>query len=374
MTISAQMKLYANLLRVLEFAEVDGNFSTLAAAVDSIIAGSAGGETRNALSLGGVAANLYSLKTGNGGGAFAVGAVTADSVLSAAPFLTGKYTNIDQNYLLMQGFGYDSGVSKYGNVSIRSSYVSNSNSAGLEFYVGPSGISTAKALDIVSDGSLVVPGIYSSTTANAASVYIDSAGKLYRSTSSERFKTDIEPLSSNFADALLVAQPIWYRSLCAGDNPDWSYYGLSAEKMAEIDPRYVFWSPQYKTIIETVDEQVPVTESISVVEESVEIVGGQAVLSHTHKNIDQQVYDEYPLFDQAGQPVMVNVDGKKQQAIYRQPRMTTRPVPHNTRVVDDSLPMIPDGVQYERLTVALLSIVQRQQLRLDALESSLIAP
>jgi hypothetical protein len=82
---------------------------------------------------------------------------------------------------------------------------------------------------------------YNNTTASAANMYVFSDGGLYRSTSSIRYKTDVETLQPQYADALLGCRPVWYRSLCANDNKEWGYWGFIAEEVAEIDPRLVFW-------------------------------------------------------------------------------------------------------------------------------------
>lgn len=71
---------YSTLLRLLEYAEVDGNWTNVETYINGLIAGTAGYEAGNALKLGGVAANLYSLKTGNGGGPFSSGAMTTQGV------------------------------------------------------------------------------------------------------------------------------------------------------------------------------------------------------------------------------------------------------------------------------------------------------
>jgi hypothetical protein len=42
-------------------------------------------------------------------------------------------------------------------------------------------------------------------------------------------------------DATLAIEPIWFRSLASADDPSWSFYGLAAEDVAEIDPRLVNW-------------------------------------------------------------------------------------------------------------------------------------
>lgn len=81
----SKMKLYSVLLRLLEYAEVDGNFAELAGAIDNIIAGTAGYEAGNALKLGGVAvgAGGFSPKGGPGSlQAFSVGALTAASIVT----------------------------------------------------------------------------------------------------------------------------------------------------------------------------------------------------------------------------------------------------------------------------------------------------
>jgi len=82
------------------------------------------------------------------------------------------------------------------------------------------------------------------TTGASANAVIDSStGLLQRSTSSLRYKIDIEPITDS--SKVLQLQTIWYRSnpdTCPFDNPKWSWYSFSAEQAAEIDPRFVFWT------------------------------------------------------------------------------------------------------------------------------------
>jgi len=82
---------------------------------------------------------------------------------------------------------------------------------------------------------------YNVTTASAANANLDSNGYLYRSTSSIKYKTDVETLGDNYADAILGCRPVWYRSTTSNDNPGWGYWGFIAEEIAEIDPRLVSW-------------------------------------------------------------------------------------------------------------------------------------
>lgn len=80
------------------------------------------------------------------------------------------------------------------------------------------------------------------TTANGANVYIDpTTGAVSRSSSGLVYKRDVETMDPAHADALLGARPIWYRSAVETDPQDWSWWGLAAEELAEIDPRLVHW-------------------------------------------------------------------------------------------------------------------------------------
>ncbi len=88
---------------------------------------------------------------------------------------------------------------------------------------------------------------YNFTTGSAANLFVSSNGSLYRSTSSELFKINIESIEDAWADKVLDLQPIYYKSTAAGDigaiPENWTHYGFSAEQVATIDPRLV----SYKT-------------------------------------------------------------------------------------------------------------------------------
>ena len=122
----------------------------------------------------------------------------------------------------------------------------------LVFSTTANGVSyPTERMRIASDGALFSVPVYNSTTASAANVSIGSNGHFQRSTSSEKYKTDIETLQDNYADALLNVRPVWYRSTCEGDNPNHGWWGFIAEEVAEIDPRLVHW----KTTNVTYDEK-----------------------------------------------------------------------------------------------------------------------
>jgi hypothetical protein len=107
--------------------------------------------------------------------------------------------------------------------------------------------SDSQALGIGSDGSLRLQHVYDDTTSNSANMYIHSDGthQVMRSTSSERYKKNIETLEDKYADAVLGLRPVWYKSKCEADNPDYSHWGLIAEEVAKVDPRLVTFRNEY---------------------------------------------------------------------------------------------------------------------------------
>lgn len=147
------------------------------------------------------------------------------------------------------------------------------------------------------------------TTASAANAVFNGSDRLLKSTSSEEYKTAIEPLEVWRADKVIdEAVPIWYRSLAPADDPDWSWYGLTAEQMAEIDPRLVHWSYRPSDY-----EETPVYQTV------------------------------------AGQTRQVGVDRRLKEGAVK----------------------VPDGVAYERLTVMLLDVARREKAKVAALQSEM---
>lgn len=170
--------------------------------------------------------------------------------------------------------------------------------------------------------TLLIPasGIYNNTTASAANVYVGETNTLARSTSSGRFKTDVEDLDEERAsDIVSGLRPVWYRSLCDLDKKEWSWYGLIAEEVAEVDPRFVQWKTD-----ETTYEDREVTEDMEV--ESIDEDGVVTVQT-------------------------VEVTSVKQVPV--------------TRRLDKP---VPDGVMYDRIVVALITKIQELEGRLQKLE------
>ena len=123
-------------------------------------------------------------------------------------------------------------------------------------------------------GGMFLQNVYDNTTSFGANMYIHTDGvhEVLRSTSSERYKKDIETLEDKYADAVLGLRPVWYKSKCEADNPDYSHWGLIAEEVAKVDPRLVTFRTEItkryrdleteKEIVETTKLDEPQAESV----------------------------------------------------------------------------------------------------------------
>lgn len=87
--------------------------------------------------------------------------------------------------------------------------------------------------------SIIFPNI--TTTASAANAFLDSgaSNRLYRSTSSIRYKKDVEAIEAVEYDKLRNLRPITYHSKAEADDPNRRWFGLIAEEVAEVYPELV---------------------------------------------------------------------------------------------------------------------------------------
>ena len=91
------------------------------------------------------------------------------------------------------------------------------------------------------DGGVTFPRVGTTAASANASLNAADGNNLLRSTSSGRYKRDVEPVEQAHSDAILALEPVWYRSTAAADRPDWSWYGLIAEDVARVEPRLVHY-------------------------------------------------------------------------------------------------------------------------------------
>lgn len=145
--------------------------------------------------------------------------------------------------------GIDPSLWMYGTVEATTSYVmlrhTQKDYPDGYLYVGAGNPGTYGGGVRVS--SLWVDGAYmwfenhpTTTAAANAVIAVSPQGRFYRSTSAAKYKTAIEPIEKDRAEAFFEhCQPSWYRSLCPDDRKDWSWYGYIADEVAKVEPRLV---------------------------------------------------------------------------------------------------------------------------------------
>jgi hypothetical protein len=101
--------------------------------------------------------------------------------------------------------------------------------------------SPTERMRLAQDGRLFVPSVWDFSTSGGTTVVVTSDDQIRKAASSIKYKTDVEDLQDSYADQILNIRPVWYRSLCDGDDPNHSYWGFIAEEVAEIDPRLTTW-------------------------------------------------------------------------------------------------------------------------------------
>lgn len=94
--------------------------------------------------------------------------------------------------------------------------------------------------DSVGPTTIRIPFVTQTAGGNAAR--FDANNRLIKANSTRALKEGVEDLDRSYAYNMLNnLKPVWYRSKCAADNPDWSWYGMIAEDVSEVDPRMATW-------------------------------------------------------------------------------------------------------------------------------------
>ena len=105
------------------------------------------------------------------------------------------------------------------------------NSADSAFYIQNT-TGSFNSFKVRGDGWLVSPTTYNNTSGVAANVGIDSAGNIFRATSSIKYKTNIKPYDKGL-DSVLLMNPIYYKSISDFDG-DKQFAGFIAEEIDEL--------------------------------------------------------------------------------------------------------------------------------------------
>ena len=108
-------------------------------------------------------------------------------------------------------------------------YIKAGTSASSDWGFWIDNSSSTTIMRIRNDGVVYLPTTYSLTTATAANVNIDSQGILYRSTSSIKYKTDVQDAVHGLSDVMKL-RSVTYKGINDGDTV---FGGLIAEEVHE---------------------------------------------------------------------------------------------------------------------------------------------
>ena len=97
------------------------------------------------------------------------------------------------------------------------------------------------------------------TTSSSANAVFGSSGGLAKSTSSLRYKTDVQSLAELSAEHIVDnLRAVQYKSLAAGDSPEDVFIGLIAEEVAQVAPNLVAYA-----LIPEVSEEEMVPDGVA---------------------------------------------------------------------------------------------------------------
>ena len=85
------------------------------------------------------------------------------------------------------------------------------------------------------NGSCYIANIFGTTSSGGIAVFVNSDGKLGKSTSSRRFKEEIQPMGQS-SEALFALNPVTFRYRKEIDSAGTSQFGLVAEDVEKVNP------------------------------------------------------------------------------------------------------------------------------------------
>jgi trimeric autotransporter adhesin len=109
--------------------------------------------------------------------------------------------------------------------------------AGIGIHTADNVIAIRASAEDVSN-SCYIGQIFGATSAGGTAVFINGVGKLGTTTSSRRFKEDIQPMDKA-SETLLALKPVTFRYKKEIDPEGRSQFGLVAEEVAEVNPDLV---------------------------------------------------------------------------------------------------------------------------------------
>jgi len=133
----------------------------------------------------------------------------------------------DQAYL---GFS-DAGVNDFAIYNVQNGYIrfGTNNAERMRIDSFGSLLVNATSNGYGVTGGIYAPSVYGFTTASAANMFIESGGFMRRSTSSIKYKTDVQDATHGLADVLKI-RPVTYKGINDGETV---FGGLIAEEVHE---------------------------------------------------------------------------------------------------------------------------------------------
>jgi hypothetical protein len=188
---------------------------------------------------------LYSNTTANVNTAVGVGALIANTTGSANTALgqeamfsntTGQFnTALGENAL-------EGNTTGQNNIAIGRGAGSDLTTGSDNIAIGNSGIAgESSTIRIGTSGTHTathIAGIHGTTSTSGITVFVNSSGRLGTTTSSRRFKTDIQPLG-DVSRKLLALRPVRFKYTAEIDPDGTPQYGLIAEEVAKVFPDLV---------------------------------------------------------------------------------------------------------------------------------------
>lgn len=152
--------------------------------------------------------------------------------------------------------------------------------------------------------------------------------------------------------------------------------GLVAQEAELISPGVVFQNTDLEEveIVEQVTQEVPVTETQTVDQTITEpqLIDGRWTEVTTTKPVEQtvQLYDEFPLFDENGDPILEKVDDEWVQKMHRVPRTTTVTESVSRKEMQPT-GTFTKGVKYSVVAMEYFRAFQEAQQRIETAESQI---
>lgn len=152
--------------------------------------------------------------------------------------------------------------------------------------------------------------------------------------------------------------------------------GLVAQEAELVSPGVVFQNADLEEveIVEPVTQEVPVTETQTVDQTITEpqLIDGRWTEVTTTKPVEQtvQLYDEFPLFDENGDPILEKVDDEWVQKMHRVPRTTTVTESVSRKEMQPT-GTSTKGVKYSVVAMEYFRAFQEAQQRIETAEGQI---